>query len=129
MLTIISAIVAALLAWIFNRFIVRFWGDPAIIVIIPFIEETLKSLIPFLVQASIFYCHFIFGVIEAIWDIKVNVKGLKPGLMSILTHTLFGIMTVAVYRLAGYLSLGIMAGITLHILWNRCIIHISDRLR
>lgn len=122
MLTIISGAIAASLAWMFNGIFTRFWGNAAIIVIIPVVEEFLKSLIPYFLHTSIFFCHLVFGIIEAFWDMKANIKGVKPGLLSILTHTFLGIITVVLYNWTGYLSLGIIASITLHILWNRNII-------
>ncbi|MFZ5945275.1 MAG: hypothetical protein ACOYVD_14315 [Bacillota bacterium] len=116
---------AAFFAWFLNRIIVRRWGDAAIIVPVPIIEETLKTVGAVLFSTSIFYTHLVFGIIEGIWDIKVNIKGLLPGIMSLLTHSFFGLVTTYFHQLTGYISMAILVSIICHIGWNSFIIRKS----
>lgn len=123
MLAIIAGSLAALGAWVINRLLVKRWGDAAVSVLVPVIEELLKTLLAFSLASSIFLSHFTFGIIEAIWDIKTNVRGLKPGLMGIITHIVFGFITILVFQLTGFLSLAILLSIIAHITWNSIIIN------
>lgn len=127
MFPIIAGCLAAFLAWGFNKIIVKFWGDPAIVVLVPVGEEILKTSLAFIFSSSIIYTHITFGLIEAIWDIKTNAKGLQPGLFSVLTHSIFGLITWLLYSRTGYISISIMTGIFAHIIWNSYIIKLSAK--
>ena len=129
MLAILAGSLAALAAWGLNSIIVRRWGDAAISVLVPVIEELLKTLLAVMFSASIFLTHFTFGIIEAIWDIKANVRGLRAGLVGLLTHSGFGLITWMIYQLTGILSLALMASITAHITWNSIIIQNGNKLK
>lgn len=128
MLAIIAGTLAALGAWGINCFMVKRWGDAAVSVLVPIAEELLKTLLAFFFASSIILSHLTFGVIEAIWDIKANVRGLKPGLMGIFTHSIFGLITNLVYQLTGFISLAIMVSIIAHITWNSLIIKNANKI-
>lgn len=123
MLAIIAGALAALGAWGINCLMVKRWGDAAVSVMVPVVEEVLKTLLAFSLTSSIFLSHLTFGIIEAIWDIKSSVRGLKPGLIGIITHIAFGLITILVWQLTGFLSLAILASIIAHITWNSTIIN------
>jgi len=98
----------------------------AVAYIVPVAEEILKTLIAIIFGASIFYAHFSFGVIEAIWDMKVNTKGFRPAIFSLLTHSIFGFITIYIFWLTGFLIFGIIISIITHIIWNSYIIRRSS---
>jgi hypothetical protein len=129
MAAFISGVLAAVIAWFINRRMVNYWGDSAIAVIVPILEEVLKTSIAVLLGASIFYAHFTFGLMEAIWDMKVNINGFRPALYSLITHSIFGFITIIVYKLSGFLTLGISVSIIVHVLWNSYIIKSSERVK
>jgi hypothetical protein len=72
----------------------------------------LKTSLALYLNSSIFYTYLIFGIIEGIWDIKTNIRGLKPGILGLLTHSFFGGITWYLYNLTGYVSLGIIVSIS-----------------
>ncbi|KJS23281.1 MAG: hypothetical protein VR72_01725 [Clostridiaceae bacterium BRH_c20a] len=121
-----TGLIAAFAAWIINRSVVNRWGDLAVAYIVPVAEEILKTLIAIIFGASIFYAHFSFGVIEAIWDMKVNTKGFRPAIFSLLTHSIFGFITIYIFWLTGFLIFGIIISIITHIIWNSYIIRRSS---
>lgn len=127
MIAILSGSMAAFLAMICNRFLVNRWGNPAVAVLIPVTEEFLKTLLAVTFSASIFYTHFSFGVIEAIWDIRATTKGFLPALFSLITHSVFGLITMLFFKWTGYLFLSILISTITHIFWNSTIIRISQR--
>lgn len=128
MRVLISSLLAAVLALLFNPYFVKLWGDRAIAVIVPIAEELLKTLIAVILSASIFYTHFSFGVIEAIWDMRVNTKGFQAAIFSLLTHSLFGFITLYTYNLTGFLLWGIILSIIIHIIWNSYILRTGERV-
>ncbi|KJS85668.1 MAG: hypothetical protein JM58_07995 [Peptococcaceae bacterium BICA1-8] len=126
MVAFFAGLLAAFVAWIFNRYVVNRWGDLAVAYIVPIAEEILKTFIAIILGASIFYAHFSFGVIEAIWDMKANTKGFRPAILSLLTHSFFGLITIYTFQLTGLLILGIIISTTTHIIWNSYIIRRSS---
>ncbi|NMA01114.1 MAG: hypothetical protein GX923_00940 [Clostridia bacterium] len=128
MLAIIAGTLAALGAWGLNCLLVKRWGDRAVSVLVPVVEEVLKTLLAFSFNSLIILSHFTFGIIEAIWDIKTCERGLKPGLIGIITHIGFGLITILVWELTGFLSLAILASILAHITWNSIIIKKANKI-
>ncbi|MGI6226283.1 MAG: hypothetical protein ACOYJ1_08530 [Peptococcales bacterium] len=126
---LLASFSASMLALFFNRFVVSRWGDFAISVIVPIAEELLKTLLGVFFGASIFYTHFGFGVIEAMWDMKVNPKGFRPAVFSLITHSFFGFVTLYAYYFTGFLLIGIITGSIFHIFWNSYIIKYSERVK
>ncbi|NLT94969.1 MAG: hypothetical protein GXW85_05445 [Clostridia bacterium] len=120
-----SGTLAAIAAWFINRWLVNRWGDLAVMGMVPIIEEVLKTYAAILLGASIFYAHFAFGFLEAIWDMKVNSNGFLPAVFSLVTHSFFGFLTIIIYNLSGFFTLGICLSIIVHGLWNSYIIRIS----
>jgi len=125
MTEILAGLIAAFAAWIFNRYAVNSWGDLAIAYIVPVAEEIFKTFIAIIFGASIFYTHFSFGVIEAVWDMKVNIKGFRPAVFDLLTHSIFGLITIYSFRFTGSLIFGILFSTITHIAWNSYIIRRS----
>jgi hypothetical protein len=128
MTSFLAGALAALAAWFVNRWMVDRWGDPAVAVTVPILEEILKTSAAILLGTSIYYAHFSFGLVEAIWDMKANNNGFRPAVFSLVTHSIFGLITIIVYRLSGFLTLGITFSIIVHILWNSYIIRFSGQV-
>lgn len=127
MLPLIAGTLAAISAWAINSFMVRRWGDAAISVLVPVAEEMLKTFLAVAFSTSILFTHITFGIIEAVWDIKANIRGLNPGIIALVTHGFFGLVTWAVLSLTGILALAIMTSIVTHIIWNSIIINNSHK--
>ena len=58
MTSFLAGALAALAAWFVNRWMVDRWGDPAVAVTVPILEEILKTSAAILLGTSIFYAHF-----------------------------------------------------------------------
>lgn len=117
---IFAGIIAALFSYICNKFVLNKLGDTGLIVAVPFIEELAKSLSPVFLNTSILGSHFIFGIIEGIYDIVNSSKsiGKLAALASIISHSLFGLATILVIG-AGYsIYWGIFLAWLFHSTWN-----------
>ncbi len=116
---ILAAGLAALFAISINRAAVRGWGRPAIVLMVPLIEEGLKTGLGLAAGASLLGAHLLFGVFEAIYDGAIDPRRqVSLALSSILGHLLFGGITVLSLWLSGspYLSIG--AAVLAHCGWN-----------
>lgn len=93
------------------------------VTLIPIVEEALKSFSALLLEASLINTHFVFGIIEAGYEIigSKSVKGVMGGMSSLFAHGLLGLTTAGVFRMTDSLLLGIGAAAVLHSVWNRVV--------
>lgn len=124
---LVAGILAGLIAWSVNILLIKKWNGAAVLVLIPILEEILKTSLAIFFTTSILFTHIIFGIIEGFYDLKTNIKGLTPALFAILTHTLFGLITITIYSYFNSLSFGVMIAIICHIIWNSVIVKISNK--
>jgi len=114
-----AGLFAAGVAWVTNRFVVKFLGERAIIWLIPWLEEFFKTGIAVFSGASILLTHGVFGTIEAIYDYTVSPRwGIWAGLLSMGSHWLYGVVTVLVTQQTSSWLGGILSAGFLHVLWN-----------
>lgn len=126
---LIAGSLSALMAWIINVFLVKRWGDMAVILIIPSTEEILKTTASVVLGAPAVAAHLTFGLIEAVHDyITSKHWGLWAGLISIISHWLFGKTTVLIHEKMAVWGPGILAASLLHTLWNYAMIWLFARL-
>lgn len=119
----LSGLLAAVLAWLINKLTVEKLGTVAIFSFVPLTEELLKTAFAFLLDSSILYTHLTFGLAEAIFDVLRPGLGQAPaGLMSLLSHGLYGWLTVKIFLWSGSIWLALAVTITLHSLWNAGVI-------
>ncbi|SMB86495.1 hypothetical protein SAMN00017405_1167 [Desulfonispora thiosulfatigenes DSM 11270] len=123
---LIAGLIAALLAWGANVVLLKKWGEAALLVLTPIQEEIFKTSLAIFFGGSIILTHVIFGIIEGIWDMKFNIKGLIPGILAVVIHSFFGFITWIVYIKWGNLSFAIMIAIIMHIMWNTQIVKINN---
>lgn len=119
-MVIFAGMIAALFSYICNKWVLRGLGDIAIVVVVPFIEETLKTASSIIIGTSIIGTHFIFGLIEGIYDIVNSSKsiGKWAALASIISHSIFGLVTYLTIK-AGYsVYWGIFLSWLIHSTWN-----------
>ena len=123
---VISGIVSALIAYIFNRILIKWQKENAIVLIIPLVEEVSKTLTASLMGGSIIGAHVVFGFIEALYDL-INTKSQKAApiaaLLSIISHSVFGIISYYITIWTGWVALGIIAATIIHSTWNYFITH------
>lgn len=119
-MVIFAGMIAALFSYICNKWVLKISGDIAIVVVVPFIEETLKTVSSIIIGTSIIGTHFIFGLIEGIYDIVNSSKsiGKWAALASIISHSIFGLVTHLTIK-AGYpFYWGIFLAWLIHSTWN-----------
>ena len=117
---IIAGIISGLLSYIFNKWVLNRLNDKGLTVAVPIIEESLKTMSAVIIRTSIIGTHFIFGIIEGIYDIVNSSKkiGKWAALASILSHSFFGLVTVLTIN-AGYpIYWGIFLSWLIHSTWN-----------
>lgn len=121
MTEVIGGILAALIAYSFNRLVFKLEGKKSIVFLVPFIEEVSKSIMAYFIRANLIGVHIIFGIIEAIYDfIHTNSERAAPiaAIISIISHSIFGLMTYYLYLWTGCLLLSIVVIAVIHSLWN-----------
>lgn len=124
-----AGFLSALTAWIFNVYLVKQGGDKAVVLIIPIVEEVLKTGASVLLDAPLVATHLTFGLIEGIHDYLTAKRwGLWAGLISIISHWIFGKTTAVAYDKTGLWLFGILAALILHVLWNYIMITLFSRL-
>ena len=116
MRTILVSLLAASLAYVFNSIIIRKIGLAVLTDLIPIIEELLKTYTAVLFNVSILYCHIIFGVVEALADYFAGER--LAALLSIASHTAFGLIATYVYSHFGILW-SLLATSIVHMIYNK----------
>lgn len=126
-----AGLLAALAAWFLNRFVLARMQVLGVILLGPFSEELLKTLLALYFGASIILTHAFFGLIEGFIDIKTANKGLVAALVSFISHSLLGILTYGLYLLTESVLAAIAGAGLMHALWNAMVVKIitSDRVK
>lgn len=120
-----AGLFAAAGAWILNRFVVKHWGEAAIIWVIPWLEEILKTGIAVLLKANLVLTHGIFGLIEASHDYLVSPRwGLLAGLTGIVSHWFYGWFTAMLFKQTSSWLISIFCAGLLHVFWNHVMIRL-----
>lgn len=121
--------VAALLAYLINRYLVYRFGAETIIFLTPILEEGLKTGMALLFRTAILPVHIIFGIIEGYYDLKTSRLGITAGILSIVWHTTFGLVTTFLPKIMGHLAYGVIGAILLHYLGNSVVINQKEDKR
>lgn len=116
---LLAGTIAALAAFLLNRYLVGRFGPETIVYITPIIEESLKTGLAVFFNTAILPVHIVFGLIEGIYDLKTSRVGVAAGLLSLIWHTCFGLVTIFLRTFMGHLGYGLIAAIFLHYLGNR----------
>lgn len=117
------------LSFLLNKLLLKYMGMKVIISYSPVLEELTKTLCPYYLGADILVTHMIFGVLEAIYDWvkrENRERGAMAALLSMIGHTLFGIVTIAILNLSDSVFLGIFVASSVHLIWNVTLIRLAD---
>lgn len=119
-MSILAGSIAALISYILNKIVLKEMGDIAIIVTVPLIEESSKTAMALIFKTNITAVHFIFGFIEGVYDIVNSSKniGKWAALVSLISHTIFGLATYLVMKTGYPAYLGGLLAWILHSSWN-----------
>lgn len=117
------------LSFLLNRLLLKYIGIKVVISYSPVVEELTKTLCSYYLAADIVVTHIIFGILEAGYDWfnrQNEQRGIVAALLSIVGHTLFGGITVFAFNLSSSILIGILAAISVHLLWNVTFIRLSN---
>lgn len=118
---VFGGIVSALIAYIFNRILIKRQKKKSIVYVIPLIEELSKTILGVIISGNIIAVHFVFGIIEAIYDwFHTEEKRIAyiAIAFSIISHSIFGFISYYIYLWTGWIGLGIIVATLIHIIWN-----------
>jgi len=116
---LMAGFVASGLAWLVNSFLVRNWGERGVIWAVPVFEEIIKTTSALLIGAAVPLTHGVFGLVESVHDFSISRRwGFWAGLVSIISHWLFGQLTYFIFWLTNLWIIGIIAAAFLHIYVN-----------
>lgn len=132
----LSGIIAALLAYLFNRLARGPLGRISIVVLAPGLEETFKTGTALGLGAPVLATHVAFGLVEAGYDLVVTGRNqthpsrrVAAAAVGLGGHALFGATTLAGYVLTGLWPVGVVAAYLLHMTWNSLVIGKVGRRR
>lgn len=114
---------AALIAYAMNRLIVSVFGDGAVRLLVPIVEEGLKTGLALTFAVSLPIVHMSFGIYEAIYDVLAN-RGVGrsrrwlAALLAFLGHSIFGWLTWFFLELGLVSVFAIVLVGTVHACWN-----------
>lgn len=117
---IMAGILSAAFAYVCNKMILKLSHDEGLILLVPLLEETAKTIFALLLKTNIVGTHFIFGCIEGIYDIINSSKkiGKWAAVASVLSHSFFGIIAYYTYIRTNNIILGILVSWIFHGGWN-----------
>lgn len=118
----------ASLSFLLNKLLIKYIGLKVIISYSPIMEELTKTLCSYYFSADILATHIIFGVLEAgyDWFKRGNgERGVIAAVLSIVGHTLFGIITIGIFNLSDNVFWGIAVASCIHLCWNVTLIRLT----
>jgi len=116
-LALASGLAASAGAFFANRRFVRTGGNRALWLAAPALEEALKSGIAFAAGAPLIAAHFVFGAVEGVYEASGRRPSPTAALLSVVTHTFFGLLTVLFAARSGPAA-AVAAVAAIHALFN-----------
>ena len=115
-----AGLLAGMCAFLYNLLVTYFYKESEFykIVFSPVVEELAKTSGAVLLDANLILTHSVFGVIEFFFDVYYNKSSVVTGIFAIVFHAIFGTVTLIVKFHTGYLTLGILSAISLHLTMN-----------
>ena len=128
MVYVIGCLMAGL-SFLLNKLLLKSIGIKVIITYSPILEELTKTLCSYYLGADILATHMVFGILEASYDWfkrQTRERGAIAALLSIMGHTLFGLITIGVVNLSDSVVVGIFVGSCTHLIWNVMLIKLGE---
>ncbi|MEG6617172.1 hypothetical protein V6C27_12210 [Peptococcaceae bacterium 1198_IL3148] len=122
-LAALAGLVAAVVSWLINgKLIAAFGKEKTVIFTGPAVEELLKTGFALALASPVIISHIAFGVAEAIWELYAYKRGVVAGFFAVLTHALYGVVTVLAIERVGAYAAPLLAYIV-HMFWNYGVIY------
>ncbi|MGI6649685.1 MAG: hypothetical protein ACOX5W_11730 [Bacillota bacterium] len=119
----LAGLLAAAISWVVNSWITERGGRLGLTVLVPLVEETAKTGLAVMIGGELVLVHAVFGSMEAIYE-TCREQQLGPAIAAFVSHLLFGLVTLSIYRYFNNWGAAILGGTSLHALWNLLIIHL-----
>lgn len=124
LLSLFLGVMAAVLAWQVNKFFLGLWAGKGWVYLAPLVEETSKTAAAVLFGGDILLTHLAFGAVEGSWEYFNRSNGYYAGLAALASHSIFGFVTLYVYRFFDFLPPALIAGFLAHIAWNCLVVNV-----
>lgn len=118
LLSLFLGVIAAVLAWQVNKFFLGLWAGKRWVYLAPLVEEASKTAAAVLFGGDILLTHLAFGAVEGFWEYFNRRNGYYAGLAALASHSIFGFVTLYVYRFYDVLPPALISGFLAHITWN-----------
>ncbi|MDQ0285327.1 hypothetical protein J2Z49_000420 [Desulfofundulus luciae] len=122
-----AGVLAAAASWLVNGLFFSRTGAFAVVYVAPVVEEAAKTSFALFLGTSIPLAHFIFGLVEGVWDTARGGRGWAAGLVSLASHTAFGLAAGWLYRLTTSALLAVAGTCLFHMGWNKLVINLSRK--
>ncbi|SHI64874.1 hypothetical protein [Desulfofundulus thermosubterraneus] len=122
-----AGVLAAATSWLVNGLIFSRAGVFAVVYVAPGVEEAAKTSFALFLGTSIPLAHFIFGLVEGLWEAARGGRGWAAGLVSLASHTAFGLAAGWLYRLTTNALLAVAGAYLLHMSWNKLVVNLSGK--
>lgn len=116
-ISVSAGLLACALAYAANR-VARRMGRVSDALVVPLIEELLKSSIALLLGASIPLTHLVFGLVEGASELRRAQRGKTAALLGVASHLSFGLITVVLNQAFGTMIAGVAGAVLVHMVWN-----------
>ncbi|MGB9803386.1 hypothetical protein [Desulfofundulus sp.] len=120
-----AGVLAAAASWLVNGLLLSRTGALTVVYVAPVVEEAAKTTFALLLGTSIPRAHFIFGLVEGVWEAARGGRGWAAGLVSLASHTAFGLAAGWLYRLTTSALLAVAGAYLLHMGWNKLVVNLS----
>ncbi|MGI6575798.1 MAG: hypothetical protein ACOX3A_08160 [bacterium] len=127
MRVVAAGLTAVIMSFIFNKTVLKLFGAPVVVLLVPLIEEATKTGSAFYWDDSILGTHLFFGLSEAFYDIGTGEKRVAAPIFSFLGHGLFGLAASITVSRTDSILLGMVMGTFLHSIWNGVMVNIFKK--
>ncbi len=121
LLSLFAGLTASLLGFLINSRLLKYIGERALVIHIPVVEETAKTMAAVALGAGIVVTHMFFGVVEALYDLYNSPRdySFTASVFSLISHTLLGAAAYFTLKVSGSVILAVLVPSIMHSLWNR----------
>ncbi|GAV22793.1 hypothetical protein [Carboxydothermus pertinax] len=126
MISFFYGLLAVVLAYFLNKLLLKLSSPVTVTLMAPWIEEPLKTLLPVLGNGNLIIAHMVFGFAEGLYDLFTAKKNFLAFVLSLITHTVFGLITLFfITKLSVFY--GIIIAALGHTLYNLIILKVAWR--
>jgi hypothetical protein len=120
---------ALVLSYLVNKWMLKLLRENAVILGAPIVEELLKTIPVYFLNRPVFHVHFLFGLGEALYDFFTGRRetGKWAALISVVSHSLFGAVTLLILSGTNQVFLALAGAIFAHCTWNYTIMRLLPK--